>query len=1015
MTDFIINNSENKYDNILQSISINSSKPNYDSQYIIKPTTLETIFDFNFEYLYTNVDNLNYDTIINIDLFNIKDLSKNKYKYQIYTIEKMYEYGGVVTIYLLKDNNLYQEYKLLSNNNSISFIIIDENDTQVFTELDGSTLIENMYSSINVLNRSNTDYITSDNSGIYVIDNDNVTINLDNKNIYINNSLKELTLNLYNPNNSNFNNKDNTIYTFQILNPYSFNVTIKTYPLIGSFILNSSNSTIYLSYINNIWVKLKSNNNSSYITNNIYKTIKEDKYKSIGYELCSSKDCKTIAFSSLNSTSLSSSVFVYKLDTKIKNLYKEISISSIIANDVIIENFTNNTKVLLSADGNTLYISNINKPLSNNNSVIYSTCKSDNTTIVVGKDSIGGGFIAYSENDGNWVKSDTGSNLFNLKYKEKYITGSGEGLCVAYGLVNQQGTFVVVGKDDKNGVIGYSINGRDWIKSDSGNNLFGVGGVVYSVCWSGNKFVATGKTKTKGLIIYSFNGIYWLKSLTGDSLLGKGNIGYSINLCGNVLNVSGSGSIIGTSLNGIDWYKQTSSDLYGERNNTGVGYGLAYSNSTTIIVGKYIPNNNSVYTGIVGYINNNGNWVKSDTGSNLFNDGEARSVAYGVVNEGRFVAVGKDKSGIVICYSDDNGINWTKLVVNTNVFGVDCELYNVNWDGSKFVALGKNSESGVIFESDNGESWTKNTNSLFSEVLPLNPVNGKVCVYKRNNNGKWDIKNLLVISSNSYSPYFGVSLSLSCDELIIGDTNGNSHKGCVYIFNKDGNNQPQIILPETTTIDSKVGNSISISPNGDILVIGGSEHNSKKGSIWVYIKNTENNYENYLKNVNKNFSLSQEEIKEYNIQEFGCKVLISPDFKNIIVSSKKDKNINDSKNKVFIYEIRNNDCYLIYVAEPDETYDNDFGKTNVMTGDSNILIIGSPSLELGKAGYIYIYKKEYGLWSYFKKYNNLKPSQIEITNSNMLYGSSLSLQDNGNLLLVGVPTDDYNSFITINT
>ena len=129
MTDFTINNNhEKKYNDLLNIISKNNLKPNYDSINFIVSKLPSQTEKFDLKYLNTVIDNLYYDIKLEIDLFKKDDYSKNTYKYKIYTIQTMYEFGGVVTISLLKNNLLYKEYQLLSNNNSINFIIIDDDD-----------------------------------------------------------------------------------------------------------------------------------------------------------------------------------------------------------------------------------------------------------------------------------------------------------------------------------------------------------------------------------------------------------------------------------------------------------------------------------------------------------------------------------------------------------------------------------------------------------------------------------------------------------------------------------------------------------------------------------------------------------------------------------------------------------------------------------------------------------------------------------------------------------------------
>ena len=511
-----------------------------------------------------------------------------------------------------------------------------------------------------------------------------------------------------------------------------------------------------------------------------------------------------------------------------------------------------------------------------------------------------------------------------------------------------------------------------------------------------------GKNRIYGLIVYSYNGINWLTSISGSNLLGKG-IGYDITLSGGVLNVIGNNSIIGSSFNGVDWYNKTTNGLY-DNNKSGVGYGIVSSNTRTVIVGKYLPNQTTINKGIVSYIDFTSSiWVKSITGTDFFGDyGEGKGVVWGGSSgQEKFVAVGKNNTGGIIIYSSD-AVSWTKSISGSDLFGLGGLVYNVIWNVDKFFAVGKNNIGGIIISSSNGIDWQLvGTPSLFTPIPNIIIPQGKVYVYNRyieNGNIGWLISQKL--SPIGSTQYFGTSLSLSCDDLIIGDTGNNS----VYCYMFDGtswNINGEKISGLNTVQYSNFGKSISISPNGEIFAVGGSGDmtNNTKGGVWIYIKDISGKYMSYLKDIVLKLPLDQDDIND--IKDFGYNVLISPDFKNLIISCKYIQNNNGG---IFIYEIRNQSFYLVYKTKPDEN-NNEFGKSIVISSDNNILKIGSPSLTVGQDGYIYIYKKKNGNWTYFTKYNN----------SNMLYGSSLSLHGNGNLLCVGIPSNDSTSSIIIHS
>lgn len=95
--------------------------------------------------------------------------------------------------------------------------------------------------------------------------------------------------------------------------------------------------------------------------------------------------------------------------------------------------------------------------------------------------------------------------------------------------------------------------------------------------------------------------------------------------------------------------------------------------------------------------------------------------------------------------------------------------------------------------------------------------------------------------SNENDGGFGCSVSLSSDgnTLAVGAYGDNTNIGAVWVYTRSGSTwsiQGSKMIPSGYTGTPRIGNSVSLRPDGNTLFVGGYRDNSDKGAIWVYTR-----------------------------------------------------------------------------------------------------------------------------------------------------------------------------------
>jgi hypothetical protein len=223
----------------------------------------------------------------------------------------------------------------------------------------------------------------------------------------------------------------------------------------------------------------------------------------------------------------------------------------------------------------------------------------------------------------------------------------------------------------------------------------------------------------------------------------------------------------------------------------------------------------------------------------------------------------------------------------------------------------------------------------------------------------------------------GSSISMSADgnTLAVGGFNDNYGRGAVWIFHRIFDEWIQqglkLISPEEGI---GFGFSVSLSSNGDILVVG-EPNTPNGGGAWIFDRrDTFWNSVTHLEGLDPIYN------------DFsGFSVDISAEGTTIAMGSNSDKV------KVFIYKegvwIQDG---LTLIGESGSM----FGFSVVLSGDGNTLAIGSPML-LSNLGGVAIYIRKGGIWM-------IENTSLTVPSASPLYqGYTLDLSADGNTLVVG--------------
>ena len=279
-----------------------------------------------------------------------------------------------------------------------------------------------------------------------------------------------------------------------------------------------------------------------------------------------------------------------------------------------------------------------------------------------------------------------------------------------------------------------------------------------------------------------------------------------------------------------------------------------------------------------------------------------------------------NSKGSVYIFEKNSDGNWEEIqkIMSSSIFSNDNFGYSVSiYEGTIVVGAHtyyNNRGSAFIYEKNSDGNWEQkqkitasdgktNDNfgysvSIYEDTIVVgayfNDYGGSAYIFEKNSNRIWEQKQKITASDGKTSDYFGRSISIYEDTLVVGadgDDDKGYSSGSAYIYEKNSNglwNQIQKITASDEESYDYFGYSVSIYENA---IFTATRDSANMGALYVFEKNQIGNWEEIQK------------IRGSNIRRddyFGYSVSIYED--TIVVGTIYNDFYKDKPSSVFIFE-----------------------------------------------------------------------------------------------------------------
>ncbi len=365
---------------------------------------------------------------------------------------------------------------------------------------------------------------------------------------------------------------------------------------------------------------------------------------------------------------------------------------------------------------------------------------------------------------------------------------------------------------------------------------------------------------------------------------------------------------------------------------------------------------------------------------------------------------------------DSNGENWISAAGSAYVYEKDT---NGDWNQiQKLSASSRNTNNKFGYSVACSEDII--VISAYLEDIDGYEDCGTVYIFSKQTDGTWTQKQKLIAPDKNTNDYFGYSISISNNYLVIGAYNayvdGNNKAGAAYIYKQNEDetwSATQKISASDNNAEDYFGYSVSIDQNHILIGAEGEDEDQNQsnyidfaGSAYIFELNTESDTWNQMQKIVS----SDRQASDC----FGHSVAISGNYA-IIGAYKEDEDVSGTNTLsesgsayIFKCDNSNNWSQIQKIVAPDRNVSDNFGNSVALC--NNLAAIGSrnededaletnPTSESGSA---YCFKlNESGTWNLFQK---IKASDYEETD---VFGSSVSIS--GNNIFIGAYLEDHDA------
>ncbi len=280
---------------------------------------------------------------------------------------------------------------------------------------------------------------------------------------------------------------------------------------------------------------------------------------------------------------------------------------------------------------------------------------------------------------------------------------------------------------------------------------------------------------------------------------------------------------------------------------------------------------------------------------------------------------------------------------------------------------------------------------------------GTAYIFDRNNGGtnNWGKVQNLIVVDRADEDQFGLSVAISGDTVVVGVPQG-ATSGLAYIFepNDSGSRFKWEQVKKLLASDRRIGDffGVSVAISGDTVVVGAHKNNGFLGAAYIFDRN--NGGTNKWEEVEKIIA-SDGEAGDL----FGSSVAISGN--TVVVGASSRWNNDISVGSAYIYERNHggsNKWGQIKETLPSDKVElynfSHFGNSVAISGDT--IVVGNAFLDVDgiSSGLTYVYQRNNGgtnQWGQFKK---ILPSD------SATFGNSVAISEH--MVLVGAAFDDDN-------
>jgi hypothetical protein len=416
------------------------------------------------------------------------------------------------------------------------------------------------------------------------------------------------------------------------------------------------------------------------------------------------------------------------------------------------------------------------------------------------------------------------------------------------------------------------------------------------------------------------------------------------------------------------------------------GYSIDLNNKGDIlVVGAPMDVSNNITGGKVYiYKNTNDSWFLDYTLTGINGSGYFGKCVK--INSGNLIVVAENESfHIYDYYSDQNSRNLAfNNIINqnenafTNIAITNQILYKKNF--SVF-----NNPNPIVLTG-----WNDNLNNFY--------FNGQKLMIGVNYTTLSPSLTATISGTTGYYDSFGSSISVNSDGsiLFIGanfhQNNLNQNIGKISIYK---NNNGQYTLAQDisgTSINGLFGSNLSVSSDGKIIAIANNSQNN--GRVWIYQSNNLSDW-----------TLFQTLSGNPGALRFGERLALSPDGTVLTVGSRADVVAPNSTGSMWVYTGGFNRTWaqtqkITGLINPIGFQDIGWPSNQVLNSGGNVLCIGFDSKKVSTdsfAGVVYVYTGFNGVYNFSQELIGDPVGQ----SSGDLFGRSLAISNNGNILTVG--------------